>query len=264
MKRIFDCALALAGQLALGPVLAAIAVAVWLEDRHSPFYCGTRIGRGGGGFRMIKFRTMKPDAWRSGVNSTAQGDARITRVGKWLRKAKLDELPQLWNVLTGDMSLVGPRPQVPTEVDLYTAEERRMLSVRPGVTDLASIVFADEGQILAGSSDPDLLYNQVIRPWKSRLALLYVDHRSFSGDLRIVILTALALISRRRALGGVSRMLESWNAEEMLRRVVVRREPLIAYPPPHSLSLVVPCGPLLADREIMRGESSSNPCGGPV
>jgi hypothetical protein len=111
-----------------------------------------------------------------------------------------------------------------------------MLSVRPGVTDLASIVFADEGEILAGTSDPDLLYNQIIRPWKSRLALLYADRRSFAGDLRVLVLTALALISRRRALGGVRRMLESWNADEMLRRVVERREPLIAYPPPHSLA----------------------------
>ena len=127
---------------------------------------------------MLKFRTMIPDAWKSGVNSTAAGDRRITRVGALLRKAKLDELPQLWNVLKGDMSLVGPRPQVRAETDLYTSEERRMHSIRPGVTDLASIVFADEGEILAGSADPDLLYNQIIRPWKSRLALLYVDRRT--------------------------------------------------------------------------------------
>ncbi len=106
---------------------------------------------------MIKFRTMLPDAWKSGVSSTALGDRRITRVGKLLRGAKLDELPQLWNVLTGDMSLVGPRPQVEPDAALYTAEEQRLFDVRPGMTDLASLVFADEGEILAGSQDPDLL-----------------------------------------------------------------------------------------------------------
>jgi len=187
---------------------------------------------------MVKFRTMRPGAWKSGVNSTAEGDTRITRAGKWLRKAKLDELPQLWNVLNGDMSLVGSRPQVPTDADLYTAEERRMLTVRPGITDLASIVFADEGEILAGSADPDLLYNQIIRPWKSRLALLYVDRRSLSADLRILAMTALSLISRRRALEGVHRMLEEWCAGEMIRRVAERRDPLTAYPAPGASEAV--------------------------
>ena len=125
---------------------------------------------------MVKFRTMIPNAWKSGVNSTASGDARITRIGKFLRKGKLDELPQLWNVLIGDMSLVGPRPQVRADVTLYTSEEMRMLEARPGITDLASIVFADEGEILAGSSDPDLRYNQITsiagQPYLANLASL--------------------------------------------------------------------------------------------
>ena len=139
------------------PAARLIALAVWLEDRRSPWFRGVRVGRGGRRFRMVKFRTMIPDAWKSGVSSTACGDRRITRVGKILRRAKLDELPQLWNVLTGDMSLVGPRPQVEPDAALYTAEERRLFDVRPGITDLASIVFADEGEILAGSADPDLV-----------------------------------------------------------------------------------------------------------
>ncbi len=181
---------------------------------------------------MIKYPTMTPDAWKSGVNSTAAGDRRITGVGRWLRQAKVDELPQLWNVLTGDMSLVGPRPQVAAEVDLYTVEERRMLDVRPGITDLASIVFADEGEILAGAPDPDLLYNQIIRPWKSRLALACVDHGSWFVDAHIIGLTLLSPMSRRQALREVEKLLAAWRSEALLRRMATRREPLQAWPPP--------------------------------
>ncbi len=188
-KRAFDFVSALCGLAILSPLLGLIALAVWLEDRRSPWFRGVRVGRGGRRFRMLKFRTMIPDAWKSGVSSTAAGDRRITRVGKRLRRAKLDELPQLWNVLIGDMSLVGPRPQVEPDAALYTGRERRLLDVRPGVTDLASIVFADEAEILAGAADPDLAYNQIIRPWKSRLGLLYIERQSLVDDLRILGLT---------------------------------------------------------------------------
>jgi lipopolysaccharide/colanic/teichoic acid biosynthesis glycosyltransferase/nucleoside-diphosphate-sugar epimerase len=232
MKRALDLICSGLGLIVLSPLLALAALAVWLEDGRSPFFAGRRVARGGGHFRMIKFRTMAPDAWKSGVNSTAAGDRRITRVGRWLRRTKLDELPQLCNVLRGDMSLVGPRPQVPQEVERYTAEERRMLSVRPGITDLASIVFADEGDILAGSADPDLLYNQIIRPWKSRLALLYVDRKSLMTDARIVGLTLLAALWRDQALQGVERILTEWRADDRLRRMARRIEPLRAWPLP--------------------------------
>jgi lipopolysaccharide/colanic/teichoic acid biosynthesis glycosyltransferase len=231
LKRTFDVLCALVGLLVLSPALGVIAVAVWLEDRGPVFFRGRRIGQGGSEFRMMKFRTMTPDAWKSGVSSTADGDGRITRVGRWLRGTKLDEIPQLWNVLTGEMSLVGPRPQVSNEVSKYSAEELRMLLLQPGITDLASIVFADEGAILAGSVDPDLLYNQIIRPWKSRLALLYVDRRSFSIDLRILTLTMLAAISRERALAGVAAILAAWKADHLLRRMAGRAEPLVACSP---------------------------------
>jgi lipopolysaccharide/colanic/teichoic acid biosynthesis glycosyltransferase len=233
-----DIAVALAGLVVLAPLLAAIAFGVWIGDRHSPWFRGVRIARSGGVFRMLKFRSMRPDAWESGVNSTAAGDRRITAVGRLLRRTKLDELPQLANVLLGDMSLVGPRPQVERDAALYTGEERRMLSVRPGITDLASIVFADEGEILAGSADPDLLYNQIIRPWKSRLALLYVDHASPYLDAHIVFLTVLALVSRRRALEAVTRLLARWRAEEALCVVARRLEPLPPYPPPGAARVV--------------------------
>jgi lipopolysaccharide/colanic/teichoic acid biosynthesis glycosyltransferase len=232
VKRAFDIAASLVALLLLSPLLGAIALAIWIEDRHSPFYRGVRVSRGGGRFRMLKFRSMRPDAWKSGVNSTASGDVRITRVGAWLRRRKLDELPQLWNVLVGEMSFVGPRPQVEADAALYTAEERRMLEARPGITDLASIVFADESEILAGSANPDLEYNRVIRPWKSRLALAWLEHRSNACDLRVVFLTALALVSRERALAGVARVLETWGVDQVLVRVARRNEPLIASAPP--------------------------------
>jgi len=254
-KRVFDFAIALAALAAIAPMLAAIAFAVWLEDGGSPWFRGVRVGRGGGEFRMLKFRSMRPDAWKSGVNSTATGDARITRVGGWLRKAKLDELPQLWNVLTGEMSLVGPRPQVPADAGLYTAEEMRMLEVRPGITDPASIVFSDEGDILAGSRDPDLLYNQIIRPWKSRLALLYVDRRTVSADLRIIFLTALALFSRPRALRGVGRLLAEWKADGMLRLMAGREVPLLAYAPPGAREVMMRYP--AAEPDAARGQSVS-------
>jgi lipopolysaccharide/colanic/teichoic acid biosynthesis glycosyltransferase len=226
MKRLLDFVAAVSGLALLALPLAFIALAVYLEDRHSPFFFGPRVGLRGRQFRMIKIRTMTPDAWKSGVNSTANCDRRITRVGRWLRRAKLDELPQLWNVLTGDMSLVGPRPQVAAEVNLYTPEEWRMLDVRPGITDLASIVFADEGEILAGASDPDLLYNQIIRPWKSRLALACIDHGSRFIDVCIIGLTVLSPVSRHQALRGVEKLLTIWDCDVLLRRVATRSEPL--------------------------------------
>jgi lipopolysaccharide/colanic/teichoic acid biosynthesis glycosyltransferase len=238
MKRAVDLSAAALGFLLLAPVLAAIAIAVWLEDRGSPWYRGVRVARGGGEFRMLKFRSMRPNAFMTGVNSTACGDTRITRVGRLLRAAKLDELPQLWNVLTGEMSLVGPRPQVPAEASLYTAEERRMLQVRPGITDLASIVFSDEGAILAGSPDPDLLYNQIVRPWKSRLALLYVDRGSTMTDACILLWTAGALVSRRWAIKQVGKLLDRWGVGQPLLSMARREGPLLAYPPPGAREII--------------------------
>jgi lipopolysaccharide/colanic/teichoic acid biosynthesis glycosyltransferase len=238
VKRATDFALALSGLAVLILPLALIAGAVWLEDQRSPFYLGVRVGLRMRKLRMLKFRTMVPGAGSSGVSSTAADDRRITRVGAWLRRFKLDELPQLYNVLTGGMSLVGPRPQVASDVALYTIEECRLLDVRPGITDLASIVFADEGQILAGSADPDLLYNQIIRPWKSRLALAYVDHASMVLDVRILGLTLLAFFSRPRALNGVARLLYTWNADPMLRRAALRLAPLRPWPPPGAHEIV--------------------------
>jgi lipopolysaccharide/colanic/teichoic acid biosynthesis glycosyltransferase len=236
MKRFFDISAALAGLLVLSPLLAAIALAIWLADRHSPFYLGIRRARGGAEFRMLKFRTMIPGAWKSGVYATASNDPRITRIGRWLRAAKLDELPQLWNVLAGDMSLVGPRPQVPSEAEFFTAEERRLFEIRPGITDLASLIFSNESALLRGAPDPDLLTQQILRPWKSRLALAYRDHGGdLRSDLRLLGLTLLAAFSPERARAGAARLLTQWQADPLLFTVLRRLgsgQPPPAWPPP--------------------------------
>jgi lipopolysaccharide/colanic/teichoic acid biosynthesis glycosyltransferase len=238
MKRTFDFAVSLLALILLAPVLAVIALAIWLDDGESPLFFARRVARGGGDFRMVKFRTMIPDAWKSGVHSTAAGDARITRLGRWLRRGKLDELPQLWNVLMGQMSLVGPRPQVRADADLYTDQERVMLEARPGITDPASIVFADEAEILSGSADPDLLYNQIIRPWKSRLTLLYLENPSFARDLHILLLTALTPVSRHRAVQALALLIDALGADEQLKAMASRKYPLQAYPPPGAQEIV--------------------------
>ena len=238
MKRLLDVSIAACALLLLAPLLAAIAVAVWFEDGGSPWYRGVRVGRNGREFRMLKFRSMRVGASQTGVNSTAAGDTRVTGAGRFLRALKLDELPQLWNVVVGEMSLVGPRPQVRQDASLYTSEERRMLEVRPGITDLASIVFSDEGEILAGSADPDLLYNQIIRPWKSRLALLYLERNCWSSDARILLWTAGALVSRRWALARVANLLDKWDVGQPLYGIVRRETPLLAYPPPGAREVV--------------------------
>jgi lipopolysaccharide/colanic/teichoic acid biosynthesis glycosyltransferase len=159
------------------------------EDGGPVFYRGGRVGLNGKDFCIFKFRTMVVNADRMGGASTADDDPRITRIGKKLRKHKLDELPQLINVFMGDMSLVGPRPEVPHYVNMYTEEEKAILAVRPGITDWASLWNPDEGAILAGSPDPEKTYMEKIRPEKIRLQLKYVRERSFWKDLIILFQT---------------------------------------------------------------------------
>ncbi|NDC38271.1 MAG: sugar transferase [Proteobacteria bacterium] len=238
MKRILDILLSAIGLFLASPVLLPVMFLVWWKDKHSPFYIASRVGKDGNDFRMVKLRSMVINADKSGVDSTASDDRRITPVGHFIRRYKLDELSQLYNVLKGDMSLVGPRPNVRRDTDLYTSEERRLLSVRPGITDFSSIVFADEGEILKGSADPDLKYNQVIRPWKSRLGLLYVDKGSTLIDLQLIVLTALAIVSRQRALAGVHRLVAAISSDEQLKLVCLRQAPLTPYPPPGATEIV--------------------------
>jgi lipopolysaccharide/colanic/teichoic acid biosynthesis glycosyltransferase len=187
---------------------------------------------------MVKIRSMVVNADRTGVDSTSVSDRRITAVGRTIRRYKLDELTQLWNVIIGDMSLVGPRPNVKRETDLYTPKEKVLLSVKPGISDFASIVFSDEGEILKGQADPDIAYNQLIRPWKSRFGLFYIKHQGIVLDLRLVVLTALAIVSRPQALSLVAGMLEQMGAEPSLVRVARRKEALVPTPPPGSTQIV--------------------------
>ena len=172
-KRLFDIFVSSVILILGSPVLIVAILIVWLQDFHSPFYVPPRVGKDFKPFKMIKLRSMMVNADKIGVDSTAGDDKRITKVGRLIRRFKLDELTQMLNVSWGDMSLVGPRPNVKREVDIYTDEEKRLLSVRPGITDFASIVFSDEGDILEGTDDPDIAYNQLIRPWKSHLVILY-------------------------------------------------------------------------------------------
>lgn len=239
MKRLLDFTVAFVGLSVLLPLLGVLSLAIWMQDYHSPFYIAPRMGRGEKPFRMVKFRSMVIRADKTGVDSTAGDDPRITSLGRFIRRFKLDEIPQLYNVLLGQMSLVGPRPNVERETVLYTADEKRLLRVRPGITDLASIVFADEGDILQGSDDPDLRYNQVIRPWKSRLGLLYSDARPDAlRDLRVILLTVRGALDRSAALAGVHRIASELGADAELLRIVTRLDPLPVGAPPGATEVV--------------------------
>jgi lipopolysaccharide/colanic/teichoic acid biosynthesis glycosyltransferase len=198
LKRGFDVCFAAFGLLILSPLLAAVAASVKLSSRGPVLYKGIRVGINGRQFNMIKFRTMVANAEAIGGSSTPADDPRVTSVGRALRRGKLDELPQLWNVLKGDMSIVGPRPQVPWAVDRYTPEERLVLTVRPGITDYASLQFANEGELLKGSTDPDRDYMERIHPRKMRLSLEYVRSHSFGTDLAIIARTVGAVFKPSR------------------------------------------------------------------
>ncbi len=239
VKRLLDIVLASIGLIVMAPVLLAAIALIWLQDFRSPLYVATRIGRGGRPFRMVKLRTMVVGADAAGIDSTAAGDPRITAVGRIVRACKLDELSQLWNVVRGDMSLVGPRPNVAGEIARYTETERRLLDARPGITDLSSIVFADEGEILHHSADPDLEYNRLIRPWKSRLALFNIERRSGALDVALMVITVLGIGSRKAALGALSLVLRHLDAPDELRRVARRGGTLTPAAPPGADRLVV-------------------------
>jgi lipopolysaccharide/colanic/teichoic acid biosynthesis glycosyltransferase len=203
MKRLFDFVCATIGLIVLAPLLAAVAVAIKVESEGPVFYRGRRAGRYGKPFRIFKFRTMVINADKIGGPSSAANDPRITRVGGFLRKYKLDELPQLLNVVKGEMSLVGPRPEVLQYVELFSTEERAILSVLPGITDWASIANSDEGARLAGSADPEKMYLEEIRPEKIRLQLEYVRRRSFATDLGILLQTLKVLVSKERSMAAM-------------------------------------------------------------
>ena len=202
MRRAFDAAAAALGLLLLSPVLAVVAAAIKLDDGGPVFYGQHRLGRGLRRFRLWKFRTMVPNADRLGGAITINRDPRVTRVGAILRKYKVDELPQLWNVLKGDLALVGPRPELEPYVRMYAAEYRELLRHRPGITDPASLAYRNESELLA-SADAEELYARKVLPDKLRLSLEYARRRSFYSDLHLILRTVLSIV-RRSDVNGAS------------------------------------------------------------
>ena len=234
IKRVFDIIFSFFGLLIFSPVLLTFIFIIWLSDKGNPFYSASRVGKGHKTFRMIKLRSMVLNADKTGVSSTSSNDNRITPIGVIIRKYKLDELMQLWNVLTGDMSLVGPRPNVESETRNYTKVEKKLLSEKPGITDFASIVFSDEGEILKNSSNPDLDYNRLIRPWKSRLGLFYIENKSLTIDIKIIFFTVVAIFKKQLAINWVVEHLKSYKCDEKLINVASRIDPLKPSKPPGS------------------------------
>ncbi|QWE12824.1 sugar transferase [Polynucleobacter sp. AP-Titi-500A-B4] len=233
--RLIDIAISLFGLLLLSPVLVVFLLLVYLQDFKNPIFFAKRVGRSGRDFLMYKMRSMVANAEKTGVNSTSINDSRITSIGRVIRRYKLDEVMQLINVLKGDMSLVGPRPQVRDGVNFYNEYEMNLLLLRPGITDLASIIFADEGDILKNSTDPDADYNLIIRPWKSRYALLYVNHtpRIFLY-LLIVALTALAIVNRAIGLRLTSKVVGGLTSNRFMVETAARNGPIALVLPPEG------------------------------
>jgi len=193
-KRVFDVACTLPGLIVLSPVLLVVAVLVKLDSSGPAFFRQTRIGKDERPFQLLKFRTMYVDAERHGPSITTATDPRVTRLGAFLRKSKVDELPQLINVMRGQMSLVGPRPEVPEYVAQYpTGVRKKVFSVQPGITDNASIVFRDEGELLSSAADPTHYYVNEILPRKLKLYEEYADNHSVIGDLKIIARTLAAI-----------------------------------------------------------------------
>ena len=236
----FDKTISFLLLVVFSPLIFLFLFLIWAQDFFSPFYVAKRVGKDDCEFDMIKLRSMKKGADKSGVDSTSSSDQRITAIGHFIRKYKIDELSQLFNVISGHMVLVGPRPNVKRETDLYTQEEKRILTVKPGITDLSSIVFADEGDILKNSADPDIDYNQLIRPWKSRLCLFYVDHKNVYLDIKILFLTVLNFFDRASSLRKIKEILRSSGvSDEGFLAVVERSVPLKPTPPPGAKDIVI-------------------------
>tara|TARA_A100001011_G_scaffold340556_1_gene372769 strand:- start:9212 stop:9961 length:750 start_codon:yes stop_codon:yes gene_type:complete len=238
IKPIFDLIIALVLLLILFLPAFYFGIRIFLQDFSSPFYIPERVGKDSKKYKMIKFRSMIVNADSNKVDSTSNDDPRITKLGALIRRYKIDEIPNLINIITLKMSFVGPRPNVEREVSLYSTEEMKILRMRPGITDISSIVFADEGDILENSNDPDLDYNQLIRPWKSRLAIIYTKHASFTLDIKLMFLTLFNFVDRKRTLIIISQILKKLNASHDLTEIVLRNRKLVPTPPP-GLSYIV-------------------------
>ena len=239
MIRLLNYILYLLIAVVVLPIVLFFAFLIYLYDRHNPFYVSIRIGKNGKPFEMIKLRSMCVDSWKYKADTTANDDPRITPIGRIVRRYKIDELPQIVNVLKGDICIIGPRPQVETEVNRYTSVERGILNVKPGITDISSIVIADLGSISNGTKDPDLFYAQIVRPWKSRLALLYIEHASVWLDLRLMLYTFTNFFARKWTLDKLSKIVHQWKYDvEDLPEIVAQRKSLYAYPVPGADKII--------------------------
>jgi lipopolysaccharide/colanic/teichoic acid biosynthesis glycosyltransferase len=194
MKRLFDILFSFIGLLLLQPLFGITAIMIKVDSEGPVFFRQGRVGKNFRRFVIYKFRTMVVDAEKKGLRITSGGDHRITRAGRILRKFKIDELPQLFNVLKGDMSFVGPRPEVIKYVEWYKGDYERILSIRPGITDISSLTFRNEENILQGVDDPERYYVHVLLPEKMRLAQEYIQHASFSYDVKIILKTLFEVI----------------------------------------------------------------------
>jgi lipopolysaccharide/colanic/teichoic acid biosynthesis glycosyltransferase len=200
VKRLFDVLFSAGTLIVLAPLMLVVAIWIKFDSPGPVLFRQTRVGRGGKLFNILKFRSMRADAAAQGPQLTVGDDPRITRAGAWVRKYKIDEFPQFVNVVLGDMSLVGPRPEVPRYVSLYPSEVRDLvLSVRPGITDTASIAYRDESEILRRSADPERTYVEQVLPAKLELSQRYVREHSFAGDLAIIGRSILVSFSRQAA-----------------------------------------------------------------
>ncbi len=194
MIRLCDILFSFFGLLFLSPLFLFVALWIVIDDPGPVFYRQQRVGKDGKNFGLLKFRSMRKDADKMSLITIGDRDPRVTRAGYYIRKYKLDELPQLWNVLVGEMSLVGPRPEVRKYVDLYTNNQRKVLSVRPGITDYASIEYIDENRLLAASSDPDKTYIEEIIPAKIALNMRFINHQTLGEYFKIILLTLTKII----------------------------------------------------------------------
>ena len=232
LKRITDILISSIIVFIVSPILVIFAILIWKYDNFSPIFKAPRVGKDFKTFTMFKLRSMTHNAHKSGVNSTSNNDLRITPIGKYVRKFKIDEFTQMINVLLGDMSLVGPRPNVISEVEMYTDNEKNLLKVKPGITDFSSIIFSDEGEILRNKKDPDKSYNQLIRPWKSRLGIFYIEKSNLLLDLLLIFITGIAIFSRQSALKLNTKLLIFLKAPKALINISKREKELTPIDPP--------------------------------
>ena len=231
-KRIFDIIFSFIGLIFVIPLIIPFIFLIWLQDFENPFYIADRVGVNFRKFKIVKLRSMIIRADNSKVDSTSANDPRITKVGSIIRKLKLDELTQLFNVLKGDMSFVGPRPNVERETNLYSNKEKELLEVKPGITDFASIVFSDESEILKDHQNPDIAYNQLIRPRKNYLALTYIENKSIILDLKIIFLTIFSFINKRKTLNLIVRILRNFETSDEIIEMARRNYKLTPIAPP--------------------------------